>query len=353
MPPADPQILVHGRHSLGQRLPQLTRFVDASATQLSISKHPAWLNVLQNAFGHEPYAVEAIHGGETVGFLPLAYLDTLVFGRFLVSLPYLNSNGPVASTPAVLQALASRAIELAEELNVRHLELRNETAIVHPALNAENTSKVHMRLDLPATSEQLWKALDPKVRNQVRKGEKHGFLISWGGVELLAPFHDVLSRNMRDLGSPVFGVELFREILAAFPDSAELCVMRDRARPVGAALLLHGRGVTEVPSASSLREYNPSCANMAMYWRLLVRAVERRQQVFDFGRSTADGNTFRFKKQWGAAPHPAVWQYHVIRGDVGDLRPDNPRYHRAIHLWQQLPLFVTRFVGPRIVRGIP
>ena len=123
--------------------------------------------------------------------------------------------------------------------------------------------------------------------------------------------------------------------------------------PAAAALLLHGWGVTEVPTASSLREYNPTNANMLMYRHLLERAVERGQMVFDFGRSTTNGNTYRFKKQWGAKPHPTVWQYRVNSGEVGDMRPDHPCYQRAICIWRRLPLALTRFLGPRIVRGIP
>jgi len=124
-------------------------------------------------------------------------------------------------------------------------------------------------------------------------------------------------------------------------------------RGVAGALLLHGWGVTEVPTASALKEYNASNVNMLMYHRLLCRAVERGQRVFDFGRSTTEGSTFKFKKQWGAAPHPAAWQYCVLEGEVSEMRPDNPRYQRAIRLWQKLPVALTRRVGPFIVRGIP
>jgi hypothetical protein len=102
-----------------------------------------------------------------------------------------------------------------------------------------------------------------------------------------------------------------------------------------------------------LREYNSANANMLMYWHLLERAIERGQRTFDFGRSTLDGNTYRFKKQWGAEPHPAVWQYYVRRGAVGDMRPDNSRYQRMIRTWQRLPVWATRWLGPPIVRGIP
>ncbi len=346
--------VVHHRAALAARLSALTGFVRSSAPAVPLSKHPAWLNVLHAALGHEPYAAEAVTpDGRTVGFLPLAYLNTLLFGKFLVSLPYLNTNGVVATSPAAQAELVSRAVTLADELNVRHLELRQESAVSHPALTEALTSKVHMRLELPGSEETLWKGFDPKVRNQVRKGEKPGFTVAWGGAELLPGFYDVLCRNMRDLGSPVYGLELFREILTTFPGDAELCVVSDKQTPVAAALLLHGWGVTEVPTASSLKEYNPTSVNMLMYWQLLKRAVGRGQRAFDFGRSTTEGNTFRFKKQWGAVPYPAVWQYHIRQGAVGEMRPDNPRFRRAICVWQKLPLGVTRLLGPRIVRGIP
>lgn len=349
----DPAVVVHPRAAIPARLPALSEFVRASAPVVPLSKHPAWLTVLHAAFGHEVYAVEATAGGRTYGFLPLAHVSSLLFGRFLVSLPYLNTNGVVAASADVQAQLVSRAIALAEERNVRYLELRHETPVDHPDLNAALATKVHMRLALPATADALWKGFDPKVRNQVRKGEKQAFAVAWGGAELLDGFYAVLSENMRDLGTPVYGKRLFREILGAFPGDAEICLVSDGPKPVAAALLLHGWGVTEVPTASALKAYNPSCVNVLMYWRLLERAARRGQQQFDFGRSTVDGPTFKFKKQWGAVPHPAVWQYALKDGTAADMRPDHPRYRRAIRVWQRLPVRLTQYLGPAIVRGIP
>jgi hypothetical protein len=92
---------------------------------------------------------------------------------------------------------------------------------------------------------------------------------------------------------------------------------------------------------------------MLLYWCLLERSAERHQAVFDFGRSSMDSPTYRFKKQWGATPSPAEWQFYLREGSVADMRPDNPKYQRLISIWRRLPLVVTRFIGPRIVRGIP
>jgi FemAB-related protein (PEP-CTERM system-associated) len=277
----------------------------------------------------------------------------MLFGRYLVSLPYLNTNGVMADDDAAARTLIDDAVGLADSLKVKHLELRHEAPAEHPALSAKMTSKAHMRLELPDFPGPLWEGLPAKVRNQVRKGEKSGLTGHWGGVELLDEFYAIFCRNMRDLGTPVYGRTLFAQALRAFPGAAELCVVRHQGKAVSAALLLHGKGVTEIPSASCLREANVYCANMFMYWQMIERTILRGQGVFDFGRCTVDGGPYKFKRQWGAAPTPATWQYYLRHGKAADMRPENPRFRKMIWLWQQLPVAVTRMIGPSIVRCIP
>ncbi len=111
--------------------------------------------------------------------------------------------------------------------------------------------------------------------------------------------------------------------------------------------------MTEVPSASSLREFNSTSANMLLYWTLLSRAIERGQSVFDFGRSSKGGGTYRFKAQWGAKESPAVWQHYVREGSATDMRPNSGKFDLMIRSWQKLPVWLTQVIGPSIVRGIP
>jgi FemAB-related protein (PEP-CTERM system-associated) len=347
---ADVQILA-GK-DLTQSLPRLEAYLERRG-RAALSLHPAWCSVLRYGLKHRPYCLEAVEQGRTRGFLALAYVRSLLFGRFLVSMPYLNYGGVIADDDAVAIRLIDRAVELADQLNVRYLQLRHEAAIHHQFLRDKTTAKVNMRLALPDSADELWKVIPSKVRNQVRKAEKAELDVVWGGAELLGEFYDVFSRNMRDLGTPVYSRRLFGGILRHFPKRAEFCVVRRDGLAVAAALLLHGYGVTEVPSASSLREHNSTCANMLMYWRLLERAIERGQGLFDFGRCGADSNTYRFKKQWGAEPSGTEWQYYVRRGEFGEMTPHNPRYAAHVRRWQRLPLWLTRLAGPWIVRGIP
>jgi hypothetical protein len=163
---------------------------------------------------------------------------------------------------------------------------------------------------------------------------------------------------MRDLGTPVYSKNLFREILSSFASSstgskAELCVVRLNDQAISGALLVHHAHRTEVPSASALRQFNPTNVNMWMYWQLLQRAIEQGSTEFDFGRSTIGAGTYKFKEQWGAKPSLAVWQYYVRKGDPAQMRPDSSKNQRLVEIWKKLPVWLTRIVGPSIVRGIP
>lgn len=315
---------------------------------------PEWTTILGEAFHQKPFVIFAMRENQIVGVLPLLFIKSKLFGRFLVSLPYvLNWAGVIADDDEAARGLLDRAVTLADELDVRYLELRHEKEFQHPALSLSMNKKAQMRMQLADSDEAAWKKLRSVVRTQVRKAEAQGLTVQWGGPELLRDFYRVFSENMRDLGTPVYTRKLFELILANLPGGAELCVVRLGKRPIASALVIHHDLLTEVPTASSLRKYRDTAANSLMYWRLIQRAIERGQQVFDFGRSTPGGGTYVFKKKWGAKPQPAIWQYYVRQGSASDMRPDNGKYDRAVKVWQRLPLWCSRLIGPSIVRGIP
>jgi FemAB-related protein (PEP-CTERM system-associated) len=317
-----------------------------------VGADPRWLLVLADGLGHVPYCIEARHEGKIGGLLPLALVRGPLFGRFLVSLPYVSTCGPLAVDHQTARLLVERAVGLADQLRVKHLELRMEEPLAGDCFDPSASRKVLMRRPLPATTESLWNDLGSKVRNQVRKGEKQGFDVLWGGRELLDAFYQVFSRNMRDLGTPVFGKRFFASILRHFPSQAEICIVNFRRQPIVGALLVHGSGISEVPSASALREHHATSANMFAYWQLLQRAIARGSKTFDFGRSTPGSGTERFKAQWGAVATPAAWHCYY-RKPKADLRKEAPLFATLGQAWKLLPVAVAEVIGPSIVRGIP
>ncbi len=312
-----------------------------------------WIQAISEGLAHRTYLLKAEDSGVVSGVLPLVLVRGPIFGRFLVSLPYLNTGGVWAKDDQVARELIDRACDLADQLDVKYLELRHERPVEHSRLNFQRTDKFHMRLALPESSDDLLRSFKSKHRSQIKKSGDYDLVVEFGGAELLDDFYNVFARNMRDLGTPVFSRKLFTCILREFHDDAELCVVRKDRQPIASGLLVHAHRVTEVPSASSLREFNRTNANMLMYWHLLQRAIQRGSQIFDFGRSSEGSGTYRFKAQWGAQPQSAVWQYYVRKGSPEEMRPDSDGKQRLVLAWQKIPVWLTKWIGPPIVRGIP
>ena len=312
-----------------------------------------WLDLIGRAFGHEVRPLACTAGESISGVLPLVVMRSRLFGTFVVSLPFLNAGGVLADDGRSAEALVDAAIAIAGDRRADYLELRH-TARRFPSLT-ERRHRVAMTLGLLDSTEQQWLALDRKIRNQVRKAEKSSLTAAQGGIELVTDFYQVFSRNMRDLGTPVFGRALFEEVFRTFPENSRVvCVYRGE-QPV-AASIVHWRGAwMEVPWASALREFNASAANMFLYWQMLQVAIERGCSRFEFGRCAPGEGTFQFKRQWGAEPSPLVWEYWMGGGKPAqfDLHADDSSYGRAAAVWRRLPLGVSKVLGPRIVRGIP
>ena len=335
---------------------------DSAAWEAYVSDHPdssgyhawAWRGVFERAFGHGSIYLIA-HGADGLerrairGVLPLVQINSLIFGRTLTSLPFLNYGGVVSDSDTEASALVDAAAELAREKRCRHVELRH-SARRFPQLPCKQ-HKVAMLLRLHS---RLWDALDRKVRNQIRKAQKSGLTSIHGGKELLGDFYAVFARNMRDLGTPVYARRFFDEVLSAFPGRAQLHVVRLSSRPIAAGLTYRTRTRVEVPWASSIRDHNALCPNHLLYWSILESAIAEGAAVFDFGRSTPNEGTFHFKRQWGAEPVPLFWEYCLVgQPELPDQSPKNPKFKIAVEMWRRCPLWLANLVGPYIVRSIP
>lgn len=311
-----------------------------------------WRHVFESAFRHRTEYLAARRESTIVGVLPLVAFDHWLFGRFMVSLPFVNYGGVLADDGEVARAMVDEAASRAAWSRMSHVELRH----LRPEIGnlPRRTHKVTMTRELPASPDQAWEGLDRKVRNQIRKAGKSGLSSEVGGLELLPAFYAVFAENMRDLGTPVYPERWFREMLERFPDRTRVFVVRHGQQPVAAAITLGDRASVEVPSAGSLRAFRAMCPNMLLYWRVMVQAISDGKRVLDFGRSTPGEGTFRFKEQWGAVPGPMTWEYVLMPSAVlPDRSPDNARYRAAIAAWQRLPLALANRLGPSVVRFLP
>ena len=324
-----------------------------------VSQHPqssvyhlfGFRQAVTAAFGRESYYWLARQGDAVVGVLPVVRLKSALFGDFLTSLPYVTYGGALFDTAAVRDALVTHAIGSARELGCQHLELRDESPL--PEL-AVRTDKITMQLALPGDPDVLFKAIGSKLRAQVRRPGKAGAESFVGGKELLDDFYAIISRKYRDLGVPIYSQRWFEALLDWRPDDSCIAAVKLDGKVVAAGLLLGYREGIEVPYAASLREADRLSVNMLLYWQMMQFSIDKGYKMFDFGRTTPDSGTHRFKRQWGAEPKQLYWHYWMRDGgEAPQLNANNGRYGLAVRAWQKLPVWAANAIGPRIVKNLP
>jgi len=339
--------------------PQVVLFDHPARWNAYVASHPRgtfyhrfeWLPLVARVFRHRILPLAMVSGERVIGVFPLVHIRSRLFGRVLVSMPFVNYGGVLGDSIEIEEALWHAAIRTAREHGAGSVEARHLNP--HGFVEQGKQHKVGMTLSLAPTIEAQWKAFNAKLRNQIRKSELSGLSIRIGGATDVAAFYEVFSRNMRDLGTPVYHPALFTALLEVFPDACRIFTVWDQGTVIAAAIAIAHRDTLEVPWAASRRDALPRCPNHRLYWELIQHAIKAGFTRFDFGRSTPASGPYKFKAQWGAAEVPQFWEYWTATGKLPNVSPQNPRYAFAVRLWKQLPLKIANSIGPFIVRNIP
>jgi serine/alanine adding enzyme len=334
--------------------PDWDAFVAAS-DKASVYHRSRWLQVIPEVFGHKVfYLAGRSSQGALTGALPLVQQRSVAFGNFLTSIPFYNYGGALGHDDAVIASLMRRGCELSRELGCSYIEFRDS----EPRQGdwGVRTDKVAMLVNLPGDEAALSKQLGSKLRSQIKRAEREQASVHTGGLELLPDFYDVFCRNMRDLGTPVYPRVFFETLLRRCPSECLLVVVRRNQQPAAAAFLVVASGRAEIPWAACRADAKPAGFNMRLYWESLRAAIAAGCREFDFGRSTTDSGTYRFKQQWGARPHQLYWHRQSRRpGATAEQGPaaEGRLMRYAVQVWQRLPLGVANTLGPLISPGLP
>jgi FemAB-related protein (PEP-CTERM system-associated) len=312
-----------------------------------------WMDIIKETFGHDYYYLicEDVNNS-IVGVLPLVHMKSIIFGNFMVSVPYFNYGGVCAENTDIREMLVRSGIEIARKVGASHIELRQQEPLGNGM--PVKTKKVSMRLPLVRDPEELMNSFPSKLRSQIRGTIKRDLNAHIGKHDELENFYKIFSINMKELGTPVYPKIFFKKILDKFYEKAWIVTIYLQNVPMASGFLIAYKDIMEIPWASSIKKFNRLSPNMLLYWSCLEFACENGYSVFDFGRSTFGESTYKFKQQWGATPFQLNWHYWMRDGDqLPEISPANSRYQLAIKIWKRLPLPVTRIVGPRIVKNIP
>ena len=318
--------------------------------QATFFHRAGWQKILRRVFRHDTHYLIAQAGGCIEGVLPLAHVNSLLFGNSLVGLPFAVYGGVAAQNDEAAQALEHEAQQLARRLGVAHLEFRH----VQPrhADWPRQDLYVTFRKPILADEEANMLAIPRKQRAMVRKGIKNQLRAEIdAGVER---FFALYADNVHRHGTPALPKRYFQALREEFGGDCEvLTVVAPDGKALSSVLSFYFRDEVLPYYAGDDVAARDLAANDFKYWELMRSACARGVRLFDYGRSKQGTGPYAFKKNWGFEPTPLHYEYQLYKRDaVPQNNPANAKFKLMIETWRRLPLGVANWLGPYVVRNL-
>lgn len=340
------KVLAHGDSEAAKRW---DAFVEG-CPDASFFHRSAWQHIIESVFRHRTHYLYAEVEGEIRGVLPLAHVNSWLFGASLASLPFAVYGGVAAADDEAAAALELAAQDLAKREGVDHLELRHVRRR-HEDWPVQDLY-VTFRKSLAADDEANLSAIPRKQRAMVRKGIKNGLRAEIdSGVDR---FFDLYADNVLRHGTPALPKRYFEALLSTFGRDCDILIVTGLdGQVLSGVLSFYFRDEVLPYYAGDAVAARDLAANDFKYWELMRHAVARGCKVFDYGRSKRDTGSFSFKKNWGFEPTPLNYEYCLYRREaIPQNNPANAKYRLLIATWQRLPKWVANWLGPHIVRNL-
>ena len=309
-----------------------------------------WQRMVGEVFGHDTYFLYAEQDGILQGVLPLAHVNSWLFGNSLVGLPFAVYGGVAAIDESAAALLEAEAQAIARKLGVDHLELRN-VAARHDDWPAQDLY-VTFRRPLEPDEEANMLAIPRKQRAMVRKGIKNGLVAHIDTT--VDRFFALYADNVHRHGTPAMPKRYFQALMQEFGPSCEVLTVTDAGgRPLSSVMSFYFRDEVLPYYAGDDEAARDLAANDFKYWELMRRACARGLKVFDYGRSKQGTGSYAFKKNWGFDPAPLHYEYCLYKRDaIPQNNPSNAKYKLMIETWRRMPIGLANWLGPFIVRNL-
>jgi len=310
-----------------------------------------WREVVKTSLGHRPFYLAAEKESRIKGVLPLFLVKNPLAGRFLVSVPGANYGGICADDPDTSNMLLQKAKALCKKTGAAYLELRNsgEPGFSLPVNDSFATILIHLDQD----PDKVWRSFRKSVRNTARKAARAKIKIEFRSSQsdTIPIFHDLYSRNMQQLGSPCFGQFFFTSIIRQFPNDSRIVTARIGNKIVAVDLIVFFKKSILSLYAGTDHNYLKLGVNTLLTWEEIRYGCANGFKRYDFGRSTLGSGSFDFKKRWNGEIHRLCYNYYLHKAKKNPLKnPLAPGYRMASGIWKRLPLPLTRYIGPHIVK---
>ena len=317
-----------------------------------------WKAVVEGIYGHRSFYLYAEDDdGNVIGILPTFLIDSFLFGKRMVSIPFAPYGGLCCKDVNVGKKLLDSMLCIGNDLNVKEYEFRGSPFSLSYDFTSNSFYKsdysqyVTFHKDLSNGIGYMWDHIDRKARNLVRKASKNNLSFeilnySRSNVRL---FYEIYLENMKSLGTPVHSFEFFDKLGETFPEDVFISSVELSNTVIASLYLIRFKDCILSGWGASLDQYLKYAPNNFIYWKALRWASEKEYSYFDFGRSELNSGNYFFKQKWRGNEIPL--KYSCFSSSKLKMK-DADSYKSFCNVWKKIPLPLTRVLGPCIRKNI-
>lgn len=262
-----------------------------------------------SCYGYKPIRIAFLKHGDLVGVLPVALVNSVLFGRKMVSQPFSEYGGPLVDPTLDSADIASMYdlldAYLTTERKIRVLEMHGDHGIApHLRQNRFAQRNPHhvaiLTLDRPV--EEIWqKVVQYSVRKGVNKARGNSVTAFEDCSEevIRQRFFPLYLSSMKRLGVPPHSIAYYLRCFEYFGSRMKIFwASKDGEILAGLLGFVSGNRVNIVNIVSKASAWSMA-PNDLIHWEFIKWAAEAGLKFFDFGSVRYDGQR-TYKKKWGA-----------------------------------------------------
>ncbi len=327
--------------------------------------HPAWLTVLQRAYGYTVHALACEDGESRLrGVLPLVKSRGLITGSRLASLPRTPVAGPLSSEPGDAAAMVHTAVERARAEQGTRLELRFPSRQPGDSLDGLTAVQAESRyvLELPRGGSELRfgnSRNHGRIKWAITKASRLGVTTRVAeSDEDLQGWYGLYLDTMRAHATPPIPYRFFRAVWEVLRPAGFARLMFAEQHHAGRRRLIAGSlffmyGDTVIYAFNGRRRSDLALRpNDVIQWRAIHDGWKAGFRRYDFGEvPEGQEGLARFKAKWGAkecSPYRYVYPPRTGHASRAAVPPALSRLSEAI--WGKLPRLATARLGDLLYR---
>lgn len=320
-----------------------------------------WGNFLSATYNYQRFyfAVKCKEG--IVGVFPLVHIQSRIFESKLVSLPFCEYGGPLltnslnSSIVDVASKLFLKVVsELTRKLKVDYLEIRQPSLPFSTFGFFPLERYLTFRVNLVQGEAEVWRNMNKKCRNAIRKAAKSGVkIISIDRVHM-KHYYDLYLDTEKRHGSPPHSKALFNNIFDVFKKKglAQIVLAVYDGKAIGGIIVFCFNDKMYWWNNVTDRKYGSLNPTNFLLWHIIQWGGRNNFKIFDLGRTRLETKgIYHFKSYWGGQ-RVSLKDYVLATKEIKPSDPFQRKYLMLSKMWSKLPSVLAQRVGPSVVKEI-